>query len=166
MNWWDILKQTQQAGLGEYGQQEFVYQQPGQLSNISALQQRAQQTPQLDEQQQYQQAAQQPTQQALNVNPIYNPIQPNVQQPQQQPQTQSTEAGGADSPSDDTDVGSIKENVSRAKQNLTQLPRGPKALQLTQILTDLSAAAIDPVNQRKIAIDAKNKLQQAFPAQS
>tara|TARA_R100001594_G_scaffold91481_1_gene125720 strand:- start:528 stop:1139 length:612 start_codon:yes stop_codon:yes gene_type:complete len=105
-------------------------------------------------------------QQTLNVNPTYNPIQPNVQQPQQQPQTQSTEAGGADSPSDDTDVGSIKENVSRAKQNLTQLPRGPKALQLTQILTDLSAAAIDPVNQRKIAIDAKNKLQQAFPAQS
>ena len=57
----------------------------------------------------------------------------------------------------------IRENVNRAKQNLSQLPRGPKAAQLTQILTDLSAAAIDPVNQKNIAITAKKKLQEAFP---
>ena len=74
----------------------------------------------------------------------------------------SGESGGED----DSDVGEVRENVSRAKQNLTQLPRGPKARILTQVLTDLSAAAIDPVNQRQIAIDAKNKLQDAFPAQS
>ena len=80
-----------------------------------------------------------------------------------QQQTQSTEAGGDEVISDDTDVGTIRENVSRAKQNLTQLPRGPKALQITQILTDLSAAAIDPVNQKNIAITAKKKLQEAFP---
>ena len=101
-------------------------------------------------------------QQTLNVNPIYNPIQQNTQQPQQQQQTQ-TGASGSDSAEDDSDVGMIRENVNRAKQNLSQLPRGPKAAQLTQILTDLSAAAIDPVNQKNIAITAKKKLQEAFP---
>ena len=75
-------------------------------------------------------------------------------------------SGGESGGEDDSDVGEVRENVSRAKQNLTQLPRGPKARILTQVLTDLSAAAIDPVNQRQIAIDAKNKLQDAFPAQS
>lgn len=101
-------------------------------------------------------------QQTLNVNPIYNPIQQNTQQPQQQQQTQ-TGASDSDSAEDDSDVGMIRENVNRAKQNLSQLPRGPKAAQLTQILTDLSAAAIDPVNQKNIAITAKKKLQEAFP---
>ena len=69
----------------------------------------------------------------------------------------------ADSGTDDSDVGEIRENVNRAKQNLSQLPRGPKAKVLTQVLTDLSAAAIDPVNQKNIAITAKKKLQEAFP---
>ena len=69
----------------------------------------------------------------------------------------------ADSGTDDSDVGEIRENVNRAKQNLSQLPRGPKAKVLTQVLTDLSAAAIDPVNQKDTAIAAKKKLQEAFP---
>ena len=165
MNWWDILKQTQQTNLGQYGQQEPAYQQPGQLSNLAALQQRTQQqTPQLDEQQQYQQAAQQSNQQTLNVNPTYNPIQANVQQPQQQPQTQSTEAGGGDSPSDDTDVGTIRQNVDAAKRNLSQLPRGPKAAELTEILNLISQASIDPVKQKDIAVEAKKKLHSIFPS--
>ena len=115
-----------------------------------------------------------------NLNTIFQqPQQP--QQPQVQPQqpqqeqlnlttqnfTQDASGGDSSGGGDDaSDVGEIRENVSRAKQNLNQLPRGPKAKALTQILTDLSAAAIDPVNQRKIAIDAKKKLQDAFPAQS
>ena len=87
-----------------------------------------------------------PMAQPINQNPPQN--------------TTSAAVGGED----DSDVGDIRENVSRAKENLSQLPRGPKASELTQVLTDLSAAAIDPVNQKQIAIQAKKKLQEAFPA--
>ena len=91
------------------------------------------------------------------TQPIY---QPQNQTTQIEQNTTSAAAGGED----DSDVGDIRENVSRAKENLSQLPRGPKASELTQVLTDLSAAAIDPVNQKQIAIQAKKKLQEAFPA--
>ena len=153
MNWWSILKVQQTLDVGTSPSKPV-----SEGAGITGLQQRAARS------QEFQPAGDltQPQQQTLNVNPTYNPIKPNVQQQQQQQQTQ-TGASDSDSAEDDSDVGMIRENVNRAKQNLSQLPRGPKAAQLTQILTDLSAAAIDPVNQKNIAITAKKKLQEAFP---
>ena len=181
MNWWDILKvdpNLEQAGLnyqenlfgqgrgqttfrgttiGEGGQPA----QPASNQPLPTQQPEQEQGPLLTETQL--QNVSDPSLYDYEKEKTYNPV-------QQQQQTNTTQnipkdSSGADDDSgaDDTDVGTIRENVSRAKQNLTQLPRGPKALQITQILTDLSAAAIDPVNQKNIVVGAKKKLQDAFP---
>ena len=153
MNWRSILKVQQTLDVGYDAQKPTLSGATGYSSIID----RAQSA----QRQQAQQAVQQPNQQTFNPFP-HNPIQPNVQQPQQQQQIQ-TGASDSDSAEDDSDVGDVRQNVNQAKQNLSQLPRGPKAKVLTQVLTDLSAAAIDPVNQKDIAIRAKKKLQEAFP---
>jgi hypothetical protein len=180
MNWWDILKVQQTLDVGQQpvwqqGQKQFDWPQQSTIQNVNTTGQQIQ----TGEQSQLY-----PTQQTFGgqyVNPsqLQTPTltKPQVQTGQQgqpildqynQAQTiqykpERVEGEVIDQPTDDTDVGSIRENVDRAKQNLTQLPRGPKAVQLTQVLTDLSAAAIDPVNQKNIAVAAKKKLHQAFP---
>lgn len=77
--------------------------------------------------------------------------------------TQDASGGDADG-ADDSDVGEVRANVADAKNNLTQLPRGPFATQVTQALKLLSQAAIDPVKQKEIAIEAKKLLHQVFPS--
>lgn len=98
------------------------------------------------------------TQQQIQFPKEEQPYQ--IQGNQQPVQTQVADAGGGE---DDSDVGDVRANIAQIKQNLTQLPRGPKAKQLTQILTLLSQAAIDPVKQRETALQAKKILQQTFP---
>ena len=167
MNWWDILKQT-------YNPQDLFGVQ-GQTTTRKPMDKTPQydptRTPQInpEEQPATESAIQQNT---LDMNPEkwqQSPLNARWATPQEQNfQTQTTQYTGAgsgaeDSGTDDTDVGTIRENVNRAKQNFTQLPRGPKALPITRIITDLSAAAIDPVNQKNIVLGAKKKLQDAFP---
>jgi hypothetical protein len=187
MNWWDILKQKAYEmsdedwnRLQQPTTQSSVNQQPQgapQQDYFSTQQQTTTRKP-IDKTPQYDptkspskylseedmQAGSKISEAQYNVQPTINTQWATPQKLQTQT-TQYTGAGSGaeDSGTDDTDVGTIRENVNRAKQNLTQLPRGPKALQITQILTDLSAAAIDPVNQKNIVLGAKKKLQDAFP---
>ena len=77
---------------------------------------------------------------------------------------QDTSGGEATSSEDDSDVGNIRQNVDAAKRNLSQLPRGPKAAELTEILNLISQASIDPVKQKEIAVEAKKKLHSIFPS--
>mgnify|MGYP003155638399 CR=1 FL=1 len=170
MDWWSILKNIQNPPQGA-PQTNWYNTQQQQITARNPIDK----TPQYDPQRVLNMPTTSPIESDTAVD--NQQVQPgidgqtNITQPfitPQQLQTQNTqytgtsEAGGDDF-TDDTDVGTVRENVNRAKQNLTQLPRGPKALQITQILTDLSAAAIDPVNQKNIAIEAKRKLQEAFP---
>jgi hypothetical protein len=177
MSWWGILKapieylpsgSSPQQQLDRTQQQQIIPQQPtsgnvpsGQpsqtFSNI------AQRIPQQNTtgQTPMQQAGQQSGQ--MSMFPRNKPVeqQETVVQPQQTPQPVQTQV--AEGGEDDSDVGDVRANIAQVKQNLTQLPRGPKAKQLTQILTLLSQAAIDPVKQRETALQAKKILQQTFP---
>lgn len=154
MDWWNLLKVQQTLNVGGSPTKPV-----SEGAGITGLQQRAASN------QQYQPAGNltQPQQQTLNVTRNYNPIQANVEQPQQQPQAIQT-AGGEDSSEDDSDVGNIRQNVDAAKRNLSQLPRGPKAAELTEILNLISQASIDPVKQKDIAVEAKKKLHSIFPS--
>ena len=165
MNWWNILKQTWNP------------QDPYGVKSQTTTRKLPVKTPQYD------------PQRVLNM-PSTSPIQPDTavgnqqvqagqggqkgvtqsypKPPQLQTQTTqytgTSEAGGDDSSSDDTDVGTIRQNVDAAKRNLSQLPRGPKAAELTEILNLISQASIDPVKQKDIAVEAKKKLHTIFPS--
>ena len=75
---------------------------------------------------------------------------------------QSSDSGSDDSGSDDSDVG---EQWRSIRSLMVQSPRGPKKRQLVQALSILATAAIDPVNQKNLAIQAKQKLKEAFPTE-
>ena len=152
MNWWNLLKVQQTLNVGGSPTKPV-----SEGAGITGLQQRATSS------QQYQPAGNLTQPQQQNLNQQYN-------QPQQQPvqaqtyQITPTASGGEDSGTDDTDVGSIRQNVDAAKRNLSQLPRGPKAAELTEILNLISQASIDPVKQKDIAVEAKKKLHSIFPS--
>ena len=174
MNWWDMLKNIQNPPQGMpqkdwYDTQQSPPQPRTKLNRtVSGDVNVPQTTEQIEQQGDNPPNLQigenrpnvQPTTQATNYMQFHEEI-PEVSQ---NPQTQNIDtSSGADSGADDSDVGEISENVSRVKENLTQQPRGPKAKEITSILTDLSAAAIDPVNQKNIVVQAKKDLQAAFP---
>jgi hypothetical protein len=75
---------------------------------------------------------------------------------------QSSDGGSDDSGSDDSDVGETWRNT---RSLMVQSPRGPKKRQLVQALSILANASIDPVNQKNLAIQAKQKLKEAFPTE-
>ena len=75
---------------------------------------------------------------------------------------ESSDGGSDDSSSDDSDVGEQWRNI---RSLMVQSPRGPKKRQLVQALSILANAAIDPVNQKNLAIQAKLKLKEAFPTE-
>ena len=184
MNWWGILKATwdpnnpNQLTNIEQGQATSGNVPPrnqGQtFSNIT------QRTPQQNNPNQSPRLTAQPPNQPINTNTavdnqqvqagqggqqsiqqeFISPENPSLGMSQNQQNTTSAEAGGAD----DSDVGETRQNVQDAKSNLTQLPRGPKAAEITQALKLLSDAAIDPVKQKEIAIEAKKILHQVFPS--
>tara|TARA_R100001082_G_C4320756_1_gene141006 strand:- start:188 stop:805 length:618 start_codon:yes stop_codon:yes gene_type:complete len=121
-------------------------------------QQGIQQQQQIQAQQQLQQQQAQNQQQLQNV---YLGEQVAANKPKNV--TQDASGGDADG-ADDSDVGEVRANVADAKNNLTQLPRGPFAAQVTEALKLLSQAAIDPVKQKEIAIEAKRLLHRTFPS--
>ena len=75
---------------------------------------------------------------------------------------ESSDEGSDDSGSDDSDVG---EQWRSIRSLMVQSPRGPKKRQLVQALQILANASIDPVNQKNLAIQAKQKLKEAFPTE-
>ena len=159
MNWWDILKVQQTLDVGSSPTKPV-----SEGAGITGLQQRASRS------QQYQPSgyAVQPEQQKLFQE--YGKPREQQQQPQQGYYDtftpQSGETGGGGGGADDSDVGEVaqtRENVQRARENLIQQPQGQKAHEIAQVVTDLSAALMDPVNQRDIAVQAKRKLHEAFP---
>ena len=76
-------------------------------------------------------------------------------------QTQESSDGGSDdSGSDDSDVG---EQWRHIRGLMVQSPRGPKKREIVGALSMLAQAAIDPVNQKDLAIKTKEKLREAFP---
>lgn len=158
MKWWDILKVQQTFDVG-YNPQEPVSEGAG----ITGLQQRAASS------QQYQPASDVTQPQQANLNQTYT--QPKTQeateyqkQPldQHNPQTAET-AGGAAADDSDVGEGDMRDNVRIARENLIQLPKGPKAQEITGVVRELSEALKDPVKQLEIAVRAKKKLHAAFP---
>ena len=183
MNWWSILKQPVQQTF-DFGFDPQKPVQEGAATNPNMLPTMHQSVPDpnnsqrlnrvktqtnITEQQDQQMATgtEAATQQTGITQPqhmnLYGTQRHQPESTQIQPQ-QSTEAGGDDAVSDDTDVGSIRQNVDAAKRNLSQLPRGPKAAELTEILNLISQASIDPVKQKDIAVEAKKKLHSIFPS--
>lgn len=159
MNWWSILKVQQTFDVG-YAPEKPVSEGAG----ITGLQQRASQT------QQYQPAGDivQPQQQQLtqSFTPISKPKEATEYQKQpldqHSPQTAET-AGGASADDSDVGEGDIRENVKIARENLVQLPKGPKAKEIVSVITDLSESLMEPEYQLATAVAAKKKLHSAFP---
>ena len=72
------------------------------------------------------------------------------------------DSGSSGSGADDSDVGETWRNTMSL---IVQSTRGPKKRQLVQALSILANASIDPVNQKNLAIQAKQKLKEAFPTE-
>ena len=156
MKWWDLLKVQQTLDMG-YDPQKPVSEGAG----ITGLQQRASQT------QQYQPAGDIVQQQLTqSFTPISKPKEATEYQKQpldqHSPQTAET-AGGASADDSDVGEGDIRENVKIARENLVQLPKGPKAKEIVSVITDLSESLMEPEYQLATAVAAKKKLHAAFP---